>query len=52
MADLTDREQRFIPGYQGCMDTQSDMLLCLIGALAALLIIGNIHDKAIEKIKN
>ena len=39
-------------GTQGDIwDTQSDMLFCLIGALAALLIIGKIHHEAIEKIK-
>lgn len=39
-------------GTQGDVwDTQSDMLFCLIGALAALLIIGKIHHEAIEKIK-
>jgi putative membrane protein len=39
-------------GTQGDVwDTQSDMLFCLIGALAALLIMGEIHNKAIEKIK-
>ena len=39
-------------GTQGDIwDTQSDMLFCLIGALAALLIMGKIHNEAIEKIK-
>ena len=39
-------------GTQGDIwDTQSDMLFCLIGALAALLIIGKIHNEAIEKIR-
>lgn len=39
-------------GTQGDVwDTQSDMLFCLIGALAALLLIGKIHNKAIEEIK-
>jgi putative membrane protein len=39
-------------GTQGDVwDTQSDMLFCLVGALAALLIIGKIHNKAIEKIR-
>jgi putative membrane protein len=38
-------------GTQGYVwDTQSDMLFCLIGALAALLLIGKIHNKAIEEI--
>jgi putative membrane protein len=39
-------------GTQGYVwDTQSDMLFCLIGALAALLLIGKIHNKALEEIK-
>jgi putative membrane protein len=39
-------------GTQGYVwDTQSDMLFCLMGALAALLLIGKIHNKAIEEIK-
>jgi putative membrane protein len=39
-------------GTQGDVwDTQSDMLFCLIGALAAILMMGKIHNKAIEKIK-
>jgi putative membrane protein len=39
-------------GTQGDIwDTQSDMLFCLIGALAAILMMGKIHNKAIEKIK-
>jgi putative membrane protein len=39
-------------GTQGDIwDTQSDMLFCLIGALAALLFMGKIHNEAIEKIK-
>jgi putative membrane protein len=39
-------------GTQGDVwDTQSDMLFCLIGALVALLLIGKIHNKAIEEIK-
>lgn len=37
-------------GTQGDVwDTQSDMLFCLIGALVALLIMGKIHNEAIEK---
>jgi putative membrane protein len=39
-------------GTQGYVwDTQSDMLFCLMGALAALLLIGKIHNKALEEIK-
>lgn len=39
-------------GTQGDVwDTQSDMLFCLIGALAAILMMGKIHNKAIDKIK-
>jgi putative membrane protein len=39
-------------GTQGYIwDTQSDMLFCLIGALTALLILGKIHDKAIEQLR-
>jgi putative membrane protein len=39
-------------GTQGDIwDTQSDMLFCLIGALMALLIMGKIHNEAIEKIR-
>jgi putative membrane protein len=38
-------------GTQGYIwDTQSDMLFCLIGALAGLLVMGKIHNEAIEKL--
>jgi putative membrane protein len=39
-------------GTQGDIwDTQSDMLFCLIGALFALLIMGKIHNEAIENMR-
>lgn len=39
-------------GTQGyAWDTQSDMLMALIGAIAALLLLSRAHDRAIEKMK-
>lgn len=39
-------------GTQGYVwDTQSDMLLCLIGSITALIMLSRAHDKQIKKIK-
>jgi putative membrane protein len=38
-------------GTQGYIwDTQSDMLLAFIGAIAAVILLSKIHDKALEKL--
>ena len=40
-------------GTQGYVwDTQSDMFLALIGAIAALLLLGKFHDKQLAALKN
>jgi putative membrane protein len=39
-------------GTQGYVwDTQSDMLMCLIGSLAALLLLSGAHDRALIRLK-
>ncbi len=40
-------------GTQGYIwDTQSDMWLAMVGALVALLLLGKVHDRQIEALKN
>ena len=40
-------------GTQGYVwDTQSDMFLALIGAIAALLLLSKLHDKSMEKARS
>jgi putative membrane protein len=39
-------------GTQGYIwDTQSDMLMALIGAIAALLVLGRLHDRQLDRIE-
>ncbi len=39
-------------GTQGYIwDTQSDMLMCLIGSIVALLLLSKLHDRSMEKIQ-
>lgn len=38
-------------GTQGDIwDTQKDMAMCLVGAMAALLLLSKVHDRALEKL--
>ena len=40
-------------GTQGYVwDTQSDMLLALIGALTALLCLSRVHDLSLQRVRN
>ncbi|MHC4115069.1 MAG: DUF2238 domain-containing protein [Planctomycetota bacterium] len=47
-----EASQSFL-GLQGDnWDTQKDMVLCLAGAVAALLLLAKSHDRRLEKLKN
>ena len=40
-------------GTQGYVyDTQTDMFLCLVGSLAAIILLTKLHNKQLEKINN
>jgi putative membrane protein len=40
-------------GTQGYIyDTQSDMFLCMVGSIAALVILTRLHDKCLDKVND
>jgi putative membrane protein len=40
-------------GTQGYIyDTQSDMFLCMLGSIAALVVLTRLHDKYLDKVNN
>lgn len=53
VAALTGTAAEAFLGTQGDVwDTQKDMLMCTIGAIAALAILSKPHDKALKKLKS
>jgi len=52
VAELTGEAADAFLGTQGYVwDTQSDMFLCLIGALLALIMLSRLHDKSMEAVE-
>jgi len=53
VALASDEAAEAFLGTQGYVwDTQSDMFLALLGAVAALVLLSNIHDKQIARLQN
>ncbi|CAF0826944.1 unnamed protein product [Didymodactylos carnosus] len=52
VASVTGESADAFLGSQGDVwDTQSDMLMCLIGSVISLICLSRIHDKQMEKVK-
>ncbi len=50
VAELTGESAEAFLGAQGYIwDTQTDMLMALIGAITAIVILGAVHDKQLQK---
>jgi putative membrane protein len=53
VAILSGESAEAFLGTQGYVwDTQSDMLLALLGSVIALILLSRLHDKQLERINN